>query len=130
MATWLTHGSAPGRFSIDEDLELTAAGGGATVRYVRHPLDGREIKAHLMAGKAPTRMGLVWNERIAFVLQQDLGIRRLQFLDVYKDDNASGDNANEQFDIDFALMTGELGQLTAELLEVLGGEDQVRAQAA
>ncbi len=130
MAAWLTHGDAPGRFALDEDLELTAIGGGATIRYVRHPLDGREIKAHLAAGKTPTRVGLVWNERIAFLLHQDLRITRVQFLDVYKDDNAAGENAEEQFDIDFALMTGELGQLIAELLGVLGGEETVQAEAA
>lgn len=123
MATWLTHGEAPGRFTIDQDLELTAIGGGATVRYVRHPLDGREIKAHLVAGKVPTRLGLVWNDRIAFILHQDLRIKRVQFLDVYEDDHAQGENPNEQFDIDFALMTGELSQLLDELLEVLGGEE-------
>ncbi len=130
MAAWLTHGTAPGRFAIDEDLELTAIGGASAIRYVRHPLDGREIKAHLASGKTPTRTGLVWNERIAFLLQHDLKIRRVQFLDVYRDDNATGENANEQFDIDFALMTGELGQLVAELLDVLGGEESARAEAA
>ena len=49
-------------------------------------------------------------------------MKRVQFLDVYKDDNANGENPHEQFDIDFALMTGELSQLLAELTVILGGE--------
>lgn len=122
MAAWLMQGEAPGRFTIDQDLELRAVDGqGATIRYVKHPLDGREIQGHLGSGKAPTRMGLVWNERISFVLQQDLSIKRIRFLEVYKDDNAQGENPHEQFDIDFALMTGELTQLVGELLAALGG---------
>lgn len=122
MSNWLTHGDAPGRFSIEQDLELTAIeAGGATVRYLRHPLDISEIRGHLAAGKTPTRLGLTWNGRISFVLHQTLNVRRVQFLDVYKDDNAKGENPHEQFDIDFALMTGELRQLLAELASTLGG---------
>lgn len=122
MAAWLAEGRAPGHFAIEQDLELKAAdGSGATVRYSRHPLDGTEIRAHLGAGKFPTRLGLSWNGRVAFLLQPDLHLRRLQFLDLVRDDQAGGEDPREQLDIDFALMSGELGQLVAELVEALGG---------
>jgi len=122
MAAWLTEGEAPGRFSIEQDLELQAVdGSGATVRYIRHPLEPAEIRSHLNTGKMPTRLGLTWNSRVTFVLHQNLHLRRVQFLDMYKDDNARGENPDEQFDIDFALMTGELRLLLAELASVLGG---------
>ncbi len=122
MAAWLTHGEPPGRFNIEQDLELQAIdGGGATIRYIRYPLEPNEIRGHLNAGKTPTRLGLTWNSRISFLLHQNLHIKRVQFLDVYKDDNARGENPHEQFDIDFALMTGELRQLLAELTSILGG---------
>lgn len=126
MAAWLTHGNAPGRFMVDQDLELQAIdGGGATIRYLRHPLETSEIRGHLTSGKTPTRLGLTWNGRIAFLLHQNAHVKRVQFLDVYKDDNGKGENPHEQFDIDFALMTGELKQLLAELTSVLGGEQAV-----
>lgn len=115
MSAWLSRGEAPGRFTLDQDLELKAVVGGAAIRYVQHPLDGNEIRHHLSAGKLPTRLGLTWNDRIAFVLHQTLHLRRVRFLDVCKDDNARGENPQEQFDIDFALMTGELSQLLEEL---------------
>lgn len=123
MAAWLNTGDTPGRFAIDQDLELRSVDGAATIRYARHALDGRDIKAHLAAGKIPSRLGLTWHERIAFLLQQDLHLKRVQFLDVYKDDNAQGENPGEQFAIDFALMTGELTQLVSELVNILGGEE-------
>lgn len=123
MAAWLAAGEAPGRFDIDQDLELQAIdGGGATIRYVRHPLDFNEIRRHLHAGKSVTRLGLTWNGRISFMLHQNLQLRRIRFLDVYNDENARGENAHEQFDIDFALMTGELNLLLTELTAALGGE--------
>mgnify|MGYP003482312649 FL=1 len=105
-------------------------GNGATIRYVNHPLDSAEIRTHLGTGKTPTRLGLVWNERIAFMLQQNLYLKRVRFLDVYKDDNAQGENPQEQFDIDFALMTGELSQLLEEVMSALGGEERAPVRQA
>jgi recombination associated protein RdgC len=125
MAAWLTHGDAPGPFGIDQDLELqTADPNKATVRYVRHALDGKEIKAHLASGKYPTRMGLTWNGRIAFVLTEKLLIKKLEFLEMGKDPAVEGEEVNkdEQFDIDFTVMAGELAKLLDDLLQALGGD--------
>jgi recombination associated protein RdgC len=133
MAAWLTHGDAPGPFGIDQDLELqTADPNKATVRYVRHPLDGKEIKAHLASGKYPTRMGLTWNGRISFVLTEKLLIKRVEFLEMGKDSATEGEeiNKDEQFDIDFTVMAGELAKLLDDLLQALGGDTSRQETAA
>ena len=133
MAAWLTHGDAPAPFGIDQDLELqTADPNKATVRYVRHPLDGKEIKAHLASGKYPTRMGLTWNGRISFVLTEKLLIKRVEFLEMGKDPATEGEeiNKDEQFDIDFTVMAGELAKLLDDLLQALGGDTSTQATAA
>lgn len=122
MASWLLRGAAPARFSIDDDLEMrTADKSNAVVRYTRHPLDGKEIRAHLTAGKYPTRLGLTWNDRVSFVLTDKLQVKRLEFLET-SNDNTDGDNTDpaEQFDIDFAVMAGELASLLKDLAQVLG----------
>jgi recombination associated protein RdgC len=135
MAAWLTHGSAPGRLALDQDLTLmTADGTKSTVRYTRHALDLREIRSHLEAGKYPAQLGLSWNDRVAFMLNEKLAIRRVQFLDLESDSDLqeaapTAVDPVEKFDADFALMTGELGQLLAEILEALGGEVQIAAAA-
>jgi recombination associated protein RdgC len=124
MASWLLRGEAPARFSIDDDLELqTADKSKAIIRYTRHPLDGKEIRGHLGAGKYPTRLGLTWNDRVSFVLTDKLQVKRLEFLEMSKDDT-SGDDVDpaEQFDIDFAVMAGELHNLLKDLTAVLGAE--------
>jgi recombination associated protein RdgC len=124
MADWLSGGEAPAGFSIDRDCELKAAGDEkAAVRYVRHPLEGDEVKAHLAAGKLPTRLALTWDERISFMLTEKLEIKRLAFLDILKEAaEQSAEHADEQFDADFALMTGELARFLPALVGVLGGE--------
>jgi len=119
-------GDAPGRFNIEQDLELQATNDSKSlVRYVRHPLEGKEVQKHISSGKSPTRLGLSWNDRLSFVLNAEMQIKRLQFLDIVKDRaEDQGEAADEQFDIDFALMAGELGQMLTDLIEVLGGEEQ------
>lgn len=126
MGAWLMFGDAPGRFNIENDLELQAVDDTRSmVKYVRHPLEGKEVQKHIAAGKSPTRLGLSWHDRVSFLLTADLQLRRLQFLDMVKERaEDQGDAADEQFDIDFALMCGELGQLLTELVEELGGEAQ------
>ena len=130
MADWLAGGDAPGALTIDRDCELKAAGEEkAAVRYVRHPLEGDEIKAHLAGGKLPTRLALTWDDRISFILTDKLEIKRLAFLDLLKNESEqTAENAAEQFDADFALMTGELARFLPQLIEALGGE-QVESSA-
>lgn len=119
MAAWLGTAGPPSGFDIDQDLELRGAG--ARIRYSGHPLDSPEIHQHLAAGKLPVRLGLAWRGRIAFVLDEQLQLRRLRFLDILADDQLQGEDPAEQFAIDFALMTGELEQLLSELFDALGG---------
>jgi recombination associated protein RdgC len=135
MGAWLALGDAPLRFTIDQDLELQAADQTkATIRYTRYPLEAREIRQHLTAGMYATRLGLTWNDRISFVLTEKLLIKRVEFLDIDKDSapQQSQENeqraAQEQFEIDFMLMAGELNQLLADLGQALG--EQPARQAA
>lgn len=124
MTEWLIASEAPAGFSIDRDCELRSpVEENATVRYVRHPLDAEEISRHIMAGKQPTRLALTWDDRISFVLTDRLEIKRLAFLDILKEEaEASAETADEQFDADFALMTGELARLLPAIVTALGGE--------
>ena len=123
LTQWVERGEAPEGFTIDRDLELQSADDGkATVRYSNHSLEGAEIRSHIRAGKTATRLGLTWRDRISFVLTDQMQIRRLDFLDVLRGDNAAeADDPDEQFESDFALMTGELAKCLADLTAGLGG---------
>lgn len=123
MTEWLLSGEAPTGFTIDRDLELRASDEGkATVRYVRHDLEGEEIAAHIAAGKQATRLAMTWNDRISFVLGEQMEIKRVAFLDILKEQSEQGESADEQFDLDFTLMSGEMAKLLADLVDALGGE--------
>ncbi len=131
MASWLRHGDAPLRLAIGDDLELQAADRSkATIRYSRHPLDGKQVQAHLQNGMTVTRLGLTWKDRVAFVLTDKLQVKRVEFLEMDRDVADGGEtDAAQQFDADFAVMAGELASLLAELTQALGGE-AARPEAA
>ncbi len=124
MTGWLAKGDISPDFTIDQDLELRAGDANkATVRYVRHNLAGKDIQAHIAGGKIATRLAMTWKDKISFVMTETLQIKRVTFLNLLqKETDSNADNKDEQFDLDFTLMTGELSQLLADLTALLGGD--------
>jgi recombination associated protein RdgC len=131
MTDWLAADEAPAGFTVDQDTELRASGEGkATVRYVRHTLDPEDVRKHIAGGKQCTRLAMTWADRVSFVLTETLAIKRVAPLDVLKENqDAALQNEDERFDTDFALMSGELAKLIADLVQALGGEEQARQAA-
>lgn len=122
MTDWLAGNEAPAGFTIDQDTELRSnAESKATVRYVRHSLDPKEIASHIASGKQCTKLALTWNDKVSFVLTENLVIKRVQALDVLTE-KTDAHHEDEKFDGDFALMCGELSLLLNDLVLALGGE--------
>ena len=122
MTAWVAAGEAPHGFTIDQDLELRSPDN-AVVRYAKHTLEGDEVRQHIAQGKVVTRLALTWRDKISFVLNDKLQIKRLVFLDILKEQSdGQSENEAERFDLDFTLMTGELAELVADLMLALGGE--------
>lgn len=122
MTDWLAGNEAPKGFTIDQDTELRSkAESKATVRYVRHTLDPKEIANHIASGKQCTKLALTWADKVSFFLTENLILKRVQALDVLTE-QANSQHEDEKLDGDFALMCGELNQLFADLVLVLGGE--------
>ncbi len=123
MTDWLA-GDVPDGFELDCDAVMRSPGDdGATVRCSRQDLTAREVQKHIETGKVVTQLGLVWRQRIRFVLTDRLELKRLQFLDVLEEQaSQAGDDAPALFDATATLMLGELRQLVADLIAALGGE--------
>ncbi len=124
MTQWLSAGRAPGDFVIDQDCLMKSGGDDpAAVRFARHGLEGDDVRRHVKDGKFVTQLGLVWKDRLRLVLAEPGVVRRVRF-EMIEQDRAENDvrgDADENFDADFRLMTGELGALLGALLEHLGG---------
>lgn len=124
MTDWLASNEAPSGFTIDQDTELKSTSEDkATVRYVHHTLEVDDIQKHIGAGKQCTKLAMTWNDRISFVLTDNLTIKRIKPLDILDEEKDKGTNEEERFDADFILMAGELGKMLDDVAGAIGGEE-------
>ncbi|MDE2156936.1 MAG: recombination-associated protein RdgC [Xanthomonadaceae bacterium] len=123
MTDWLANGNLPAGLALGDECELRdpATATGAIARCRRQDLDAEEVKEHLRNGKQVFLLGLTFDDRISFVLGEDLVIRKLKFLDVVIDElGDSHPDAQAELDAGFALLTLELARLLAKLEEWFG----------
>ncbi|MFA5940374.1 MAG: recombination-associated protein RdgC [Sinimarinibacterium sp.] len=121
MTAWLAAKEGPGAFDLDDECELTATDENkSTVRYLRHALDGKDVAGHLSNGKVVKRLALTWKNRLSFVVDDKLQVRRLKFLDMERvREDSDGLPPEQQFEIDFALLSGEYAALLKDLAAVV-----------
>jgi recombination associated protein RdgC len=128
MSEWLTTGEAPQGFSVDRECELKSADEmKSVVRYARHALDIDEIRAHIATGKVPTQLALTWQGRVSMLLTDALQIKKIAFLEGVFEGGKPG--KDEAFDADAAIATGELSKLIPDLIDALGGEQELGVPA-
>ncbi len=122
MTTWLSTGKLPEPFVLGFECELKNQGddkGSAT--FKQHDLTTDEVQTSLQAGKFAAKLAIEWDEKISFVLSEDLQIKRLKFLDVLEEQLQDNDpqTHEEHLDIQFALMTGEVSAMLKDLMKAL-----------
>ena len=126
MTQWLTE-TPPGDITIENECELRMPEEeGSIIRCKRQDLSSPEIKNHLDAGKQAIRLAITWGERISFILEDNLTIKRLRFLDILKEQAAETESQDDidRFDVDFSIMSLELASFLPRLMELFGGESQ------
>lgn len=126
LTRWLEAASAPG-FALGDECELREpVDNGGVMRGRRIDLASAEVKSHLDAGMQAAKLAVEWQERIGCMLCDDLGIRRLRFLDLVMEEAADTetDDALSRFDADFALMGMELARFIPAVVGAYGGVDE------
>ncbi len=126
MTKWLLNPNhCPASLELADACVLTDQDG-AVVNCKRQDLLAEEMQGHLEAGKLVTRLALEWNERLGFILDDDLIIRRLQALDLVQAqfNDANVETPAQRFDSDFAIMSLELAPFIRGIFEIFGGEDE------
>ena len=127
MTQWLLDNKIADDVSIEDECELRSPEeAGGIIRCKRHDLALPEIINHLDTGKEVIKLAVNWAERISFIIDENLSIKRLRFLDLIQDQIADIDTDDEvaQFDVDFSIMTAELATLLPRLIELFGGENK------
>ncbi|WP_339535975.1 recombination-associated protein RdgC [Pseudomonas hunanensis] len=126
MTDWVkSQQAAEGFYVLDEcELRDTAEDGGI-VRCKRQDLTGEEIQLHLSTGKVVTQLALAWQDKLSFVLDDKMVIKRLKFEELLQEqaEQDGGDEAAQQFDASFQLMMMTFAEFLPALFEALGGEE-------
>lgn len=124
MTEWLTSGQLPPGLALGDECELRDPGsaGGAVVRCRHQELESDEIREHLRGGKQVFQLGLSYDDRLGFVLGEDLVLRKLRFFDVVTEElgDSPAESAAAELDARFALMSLELERLLGKLEEWFG----------
>lgn len=132
LSAWLRSGGAGPGFILGDECELTGSDETRPLlRYQRHPLPTPELRQHLDSGFRASRLGLVWRERLGFVVDARLQIKKLRFLDMEESAQSAELPEAERFAAELALMTGTCAAMVDELftameVDVAGSPGQIR----
>ena len=123
MAGWLA-GGAPDGFTLDQDFALQSISEDkARATFKGHDIEETHIDELLAAGNLPTKLAMTFDDRISFVLTENGALKRIDFLDVIRDQAKADDlDAEAIFNAELALMAGEFERLLSSVTEALGGE--------
>lgn len=120
MMSWIDQ-EEPLGFTVDKDAKLVSRDEDkATIKFSNHALNYLMMR-EVTGKKDCVELALTWRDKISFVLTNDLNIKRIKPLSLIQENDHKGDNAEERFDGDFTLMTGELAALINELGEAIEG---------
>jgi recombination associated protein RdgC len=125
MTSWLVGGQLPSGFELGEECEIRDnADIKSIIRFKNQNLRSDELISMLNNGMHVSKLALIWQERVECIIDENLGISRLRFSDVVltKSDEVEAETVEEQFDVDFSIMTLELSTFMASLLNAFGGE--------
>jgi len=118
MTHWVSTGEMPAGFVLGDEIELRdpSTASGAIARCRRQDLDTDEVREHLRTGKQVFKIGLVFEDRISFVLGEDLVLTKVRFTDMVLDEQAdSPESVAAEADANLALMAAEYARLLATL---------------
>lgn len=109
-------------FFIGDSCEIyDPSQAGKSIIYKNEQLSSSELMTQLQHGRAVKKLSLEFDDKIRFVLHEDMGISGLKILEEIKDAEEY-ESAEAKFDADFAIMTGMYSELIGALIDALGGE--------
>jgi recombination associated protein RdgC len=119
LTHWLKNNALPSDFSLEMEAEFKSPEeDGATVKVKQQDLTADEVTHHMETGKQVTKLALMWQDRMSFVIQDDLSIKRVKFTELIKDQNDDIPNEDKlaKMDADFTLMAAEFGEFIPYLI--------------
>ncbi|MEH6548921.1 MAG: recombination-associated protein RdgC [Pseudomonadales bacterium] len=126
LTGWLLAGQAHSGFDLGHECELCdPLDEGSVIRAKNQDLSAELINNHLKAGMLVTKLAVSTDAGLECVLDNNLAVKRVSFDDTIMERAGSEDaqDAAEQFDVDFSIMTLELSRFIKALVQAMGGSE-------
>lgn len=130
MTHWVKDQPAMTGFTLGYECELRDPGeDGGVIRCKNQNLAAANIINHLEEGMLVSKLAMVSETGIECIVDENLTIKRLKFGDMIQEkaDAEDPENAEQQFDVDFTIMTLEITLFLNQLFAVFGGENLMAA---
>ena len=114
LTGWIAGDPLPDGLALGDECELRdPTDHGAVVKCQHQEMQSDEVAKHLEAGKQVTRLALTLDDRLSFVLGEDLIVRKLKLLDGAVDqlESVERDDLHAELDARFALFSAEVRRL-------------------
>ena len=127
LTDWIRAQQPAQDFWISDDALLRDTDEQGSITAKHQDLTSEEIQQHLAAGKCVAKLALAWQDKLSFVLDEGLVIRRLRFDDLLQEKalDDAGKDADEltQQDASFVLQMLTFQSFIPALIDALGGEE-------
>lgn len=134
MTSWVEGSEmVPADFVLSDECELQSQSEEKSVVRCRGlDLAGDELQTHIKADKQVVKLALSWQDRISFVMNEDLTLKRIKFGEFVEEKmgDMNPESAAEKFDASFSIMALEFAELIPQVLAAFGGEDESKLIAA
>jgi recombination associated protein RdgC len=94
---------------------------GRSIIYKNEQLSSQELMTQLQNGRAVKKLSLEFDDKIRFVLHENLCISGIKIIEAIEDAEEY-ESAEAKFNADFIIMTGMYSELIGAVVEALGGE--------
>lgn len=124
MTLWVKERTMPKHFCIEDYCEMINPHAEKTViKCVNQDLFAHEVNGHLTSGKQIVKLGMSWQDRVGFVIDPSLSLKRIQFLDLVQETIVAteAETYEAQFEADFAIFSGEFASLLEDISDLFGG---------
>lgn len=121
---WVLGDDLPRDFILEDYCELQDPNSASTViKCMNQDVTAKEVLGHIESGKQVIKLAMTWQDRMTFILDNSLNVRRVRFLDLVQQqvEDSEAESEAEKFDADFVIFTAEFAEFLPRLWEVMGG---------
>ena len=140
LTNWVLENNYPEDYVVEDNCVLRDDDSAGVIRCHKQNLISEDIVGLLDSGREIVQLSLSWKDQIAFSISDEFVVKSIKYLEVIQDQakDAHTETGSEQFDADFTIMVGVLGDLIISLLSVfsvisihqeIDGSDEIQVDA-